>query len=166
MKLFRQMPPGVQLWTASGLLATWFGVGLIRIASGTWASLVALPFAGLIVWAAGDMGLLAAAVACFALGLWASSEVGRSGEEDSGAIVIDEVAAQWLVVVPVAFQPEYYLVAFVLFRAFDIAKPWPVGWVDSQLKGPFWGPLGVMADDVLAAAYAAPITWGIAWLIG
>jgi phosphatidylglycerophosphatase A len=64
--------------------------------------------------------------------------------------VIDEVAAQWLVLLPAPLDPLAYAVAFVLFRIFDIWKPWPVRWADRHVKG----GLGIMLDDLLAAVYA------------
>jgi phosphatidylglycerophosphatase A len=70
--------------------------------------------------------------------------------QDPGAIVIDEVAAQWLVLLPAPPHPLPYVVAFVLFRLFDIWKPWPVGLVDHRVHG----GLGIMLDDLLAAVYA------------
>ena len=73
-----------------------------------------------------------------------------SGIQDPGAIVIDEVAAQWLVLLPAPLDPLSYAAAFVLFRIFDIWKPWPVGWADRRVHG----GLGIMLDDLLAAAYA------------
>ena len=69
---------------------------------------------------------------------------------DPGAIVIDEVAAQWLVLLPAPLDPLSYAAAFVLFRIFDIWKPWPVRWADRRLSG----GLGIMLDDLLAAVYA------------
>ena len=167
MRFMRPMPAGVRFREPAGLLATWFGAGLIRGAPGTWGSLAAVICAVPIVWAGGELGLLAAAVLTFAVGVWASSVVGsRSGEEDSGAIVIDEVAGQWLTLVPVALDLKFYVLAFLLFRVADILKPWPANWADRRLKGPRWGPVGVMLDDVLAAVYAGLAIWGLALAIG
>ena len=73
-----------------------------------------------------------------------------SGVKDHGAIVIDEVAAQWLVLLPAPLEPLSYAAAFLLFRIFDIWKPWPVELADRRLDG----GLGIMLDDLLAAAYA------------
>jgi len=71
------------------------------------------------------------------------------------AIVIDEVAGQWLALAPVAAMapaPDYvfYATGFVLFRFFDIMKPSPVDWAERRFKG----ALGIMADDIVAAVYA------------
>ena len=64
--------------------------------------------------------------------------------------MIDEVAGQWLVLVAAPLDPLAYAVAFLLFRIFDIWKPWPVRWADCRVKG----GLGIMLDDLLAAVYA------------
>src|SRR3954467_14615531 len=80
------------------LLATWFGAGLLPAAPGTWGSLAALPFAWIIGGRWGPGGLVVASAIIFGLGCWAADVVARaSGEKDAGAVVIDEVAAQWLV---------------------------------------------------------------------
>ncbi len=133
------------------LLATWFGVGLLPVTPGSWGSLAALPFAWAIVKLWGVAGLAAAAAIAFFVGWWAAATVAKaSAIEDPGAIVIDEVAAQWLVLLPAPPAPLPYALAFLLFRIFDIWKPWPVRWAERRIKG----GLGIMLDDFLAAAYA------------
>ena len=133
------------------LLATWFGTGLLPITPGTWGSLAALPFAWAIRSHLGTAGLAVATVIAFTIGWWAAATVAKaSAIEDPGAVVIDEVAAQWLVLLPAPLDPLAYAVAFVLFRIFDIWKPWPVRWADRHVKG----GLGIMLDDLLAAVYA------------
>ncbi len=87
----------------------------------------------------------------FFAGWWAAATVAAaSGLEDPGAIVVDEVAAQWLVLLAAPLDPFVWALAFVLFRVFDIWKPWPVGWADRHIHG----GLGIMLDDLLAAGYA------------
>jgi phosphatidylglycerophosphatase A len=86
----------------------------------------------------------------------------RIGHADPGEIVIDEVAGQWLSLVPVAAEPAFYPVAFVAFRIFDIAKVWPVNVLDRRLEGGF----GVMADDIVAGIYAAVSTALVALAFG
>lgn len=144
--------------TAS-LLATWFGAGLLPKAPGTWGSLAAIPFGLALTWLGGPWLLLAGAVAIFLAGIWAG---GRYAEErglaDPGAVVIDEVAGQWIALVPALLNPWMILLAFLAFRLFDIVKPWPVGWLDRELKG----GLGIMADDVLAGVYGAVVVLGVA----
>ena len=81
-----------------------------------------------------------------------------SGQADPGAIVIDEVAGQWIALLPVATTVWWqWALGFALFRFFDIFKPWPVGWADRRVKGGF----GVMIDDVIAGAYAGVILYGL-----
>jgi phosphatidylglycerophosphatase A len=133
------------------LLATWFGVGLLPIMPGSWASLVALPLAWAIVCRWGVLGLAGAAAIEFAVGWWAAATVARaSAIVDPGAVVIDEVAGQWLVLLAAPLDPIAYVLGFLLFRLFDIWKPWPALWVQRHLKG----GLGIMLDDLFAAVYA------------
>jgi len=73
-----------------------------------------------------------------------------SGEPDPGFIVIDEVAAQWMVLVATPLDWRLYIAAFLLFRVFDIVKPWPVRAIERRVAG----GLGIMLDDVAAALYA------------
>lgn len=143
------------------LLATWFGSGYLPRMPGTWGSLAALPVAWPIHAAWGLPGLAVAAVLVFAAGVWASSAyMARSGGgHDPGAIVVDEVAGMWLTLLAAGGGPEPlpYLAAFVLFRIFDVAKPWPVSLADRRIGG----GLGVMLDDVLAAGYAAAALYAL-----
>ena len=74
-----------------------------------------------------------------------------------GAIVIDEVVGQLLVLSIAPLSLSYFLTAFVLFRITDIFKPWPASWADRSVSGGF----GIMLDDVFAAAYAAAILYGL-----
>jgi phosphatidylglycerophosphatase A len=133
------------------LIATGFGIGLLPGAPGTWASLVALPCAWLIVDAGGAATLAVATAAVFLIGWWASARVARTTRAvDPGWIVIDEIAAQWLVLVAAPQRVWMYAVAFLAFRLFDILKPFPVSWCDRNVKGGF----GIMLDDIAAALYA------------
>jgi phosphatidylglycerophosphatase A len=144
------------------LLATGFGVGLLPVVPGTWASLFALPAAWGIITLAGQAGLAIAAASAFVIGIWAAGAcVEKQGIPDPGPVVIDEIAGQWAVLLFVPVDLIHYGIGFVLFRAFDIFKPWPVGWADREVKG----GLGIMLDDVLAAVYAALVLWGVAWVM-
>lgn len=141
------------------LLATWFGAGLLPKAPGTWGSLAALPFAWAIAAAGGPIALLVATAVALAVGIWASEVLERAVQtKDPGHVVIDEVAGQWLTLVPVAPDPLLYAIGFVLFRFADIYKPWPASWCDRNLAG----GLGVMLDDIAAGAYAAVALYLIA----
>lgn len=144
-------------------LATFGYVGLMPSAPGTWGSLAALPFGYALHWLGGFPLLLIASVAVFALGFWATrAEIAGAAEADPGEIVIDEVVGQWVALYPLSaglwmagaaphvFPWPGWVGAFVLFRLFDIWKPWPVSWADDQ-----HGPWGVMLDDLVAGAIAA-----------
>jgi phosphatidylglycerophosphatase A len=155
--MFRR--PALPFFHPATLIATWFGSGLARFAPGTWGSLAALPCAAGLVWLGGPWTLLAAAVLVFLAGLWAAARYAAAGGGgDPGAVVVDEVAGQWLALFPVALDLRLYPVAFVAFRVFDIVKVWPASWMDRRLKGGF----GIMADDVVAGLYAAGIAYGVA----
>jgi phosphatidylglycerophosphatase A len=131
-------------------IATWFGSGLSPFISGTAGSLAALPFAYLIHITLGNFGLFAASIIMFFVGWWASEQyVSATGTDDPGQIVVDEVAGQWLLLSVLFPTWQSYLIGFLLFRIFDIVKPWPVSLADRKIKG----GLGVMADDMLAALY-------------
>jgi len=118
---------------------------------GTWASLAALPCAWAIRGACGTAGLAVAAIAAFIAGWWAAARVVRAAAvADPGFIVIDEIAAMFLVLAATPHDWRFYAAAFLLFRLFDIWKPFPVNWLDSHVNG----GLGVMLDDVMAALYA------------
>lgn len=142
------------------ILATWFGAGLLPRAPGTWGSLAALPFGWLLLASGSPTALVLAIVILFPLGVWAAAGYERlTGREDAGPIVIDEVLGQWIALLPLAWLTATgnifgdYLFAFAAFRLFDIWKPWPICLLDQRLKG----GLGVMADDILAGAYAAAL---------
>lgn len=138
------------------VLATWFGAGLLPRAPGTWGSLAALPFAWVIERFAGQGGLMCAAAAAFAVGCWAAARYERRvGQRDPQAVVIDEVAGQWLTLAAVPASLGSYAAGLALFRAADILKPWPVRLAERRLPG----GLGVMADDILAAVYAGIVLW-------
>ena len=103
---------------------------------------------------AGPWGLLAGAVIIFGIGIPASNAVIRQdGTDDPSKVVVDEVAGQWLALVPAALDPILFLIGFLAFRLFDIWKPWPVGWADRSVHG----GLGVMLDDMLAGLFAAGV---------
>jgi len=145
------------------LLATWFGIGYLPGAPGTWASLAALPIAWLVAGWAGWPGLAIAAALATAVGIWcAGVYAARSGVEDPGAVVIDEVAGQWVVLLAVPPDPLFYVIGFAVFRFFDIVKPWPVSWADRSVGG----GLGIMLDDILAGAYGLAVMLAVMYGLG
>ena len=144
-------------------VATVFGLGHLPRAPGSWASLAALPPAWGIVWAAGPWALAAAAVLLGLAGCHAAARHEReTGEQDAGAVVVDEVVGQWLVLATLPLDLLAYGLGFIAFRFFDIAKPPPIGWIERSIAG---GP-GVMADDIAAAACAAALLHLADWGLG
>lgn len=153
-------PNPINFWSPANLIATLFGAGKLPSAPGTWASAIALPLGWAIRYYFGPYGVPVAIVALFFIGWWASSAyVKVTGEKDPGAIVIDEVVGQWIVMISAPPTIIGYGVCFLLFRLFDVLKPFPINWVDEHIKG----GLGVMLDDVLAAIYAFAILYGLTY---
>ena len=140
----------------SHLLATWFGVGLIRPAPGTWGS-----FAALLIWYFAEFmhPIAHVILPIFILFSWlvCSQATKDSDSKDHSAIVIDEVAGMFVALSFVSYGVMTYLCAFLLFRSFDIWKPWPISWVDQNVQG----GLGILLDDLIAGLFAGGIIYAI-----
>jgi len=158
MAFFVPPPASLGFFHGTTLISTWFGFGLLRPAPGTWGSFMALPFAWVILNWAGGTVLLAASLILLWIGIQQSERFAEaSGDSDPSSVVVDEVVGMWLALVAVPMTWAGFAVAFVLFRFFDIVKPWPVSWADRDLKG----GLGIMLDDVIAGIYATAIIIGL-----
>jgi phosphatidylglycerophosphatase A len=149
--------------TLSRIVSIFFGAGLLRPAPGTWGSAAALAV-GLLLHRIGHFPLLALATVLVTLiGFWACrTELAGKPGEDPSEIVIDEVAGQWLALLFPSFGFWYvgdmgsdnflypgWVAAFVLFRLFDVWKPWLVGRADARGDAD-----GVMIDDLWAGLFA------------
>lgn len=142
-------------------LATFFGTGFMRPAPGTWGSA-----AGLLLWLAAAhwlhpspmhlaFGTAVAALVALFIGIPASSIVAReAATEDPSFVVLDEVAGQWVALIAASTRPWEWLLAFLLFRVFDILKPSPARQFDRMHSG-----FGIMMDDIAAGIYAMSILW-------
>ena len=141
-------------------VALGFGSGLAPKAPGTFGTLLALPLYPLLLqlpltWQ------LAMIAALFLAGIPICRIAGEAlGVSDHGSIVWDEIVAMLLVLEFTPFGLSWWLAAFVLFRLFDIWKPFPIRQFDARLKGGF----GVMFDDLLAALYAVAALKVMVWL--
>lgn len=143
-------------------IATWFGAGFWPWGPGTAGSLAAI----LLAWAGGTwLGLapwhwVAAAAVLTPVGIWAAGETERiRGAKDPGVVVVDEVLGQWVALAGAgALAGAHLWSAFVLFRIFDIAKPWPVRRLERLPAG-----TGIVADDLAAGAYAALVLLLARW---
>ncbi|MFZ9888825.1 MAG: phosphatidylglycerophosphatase A [Myxococcota bacterium] len=132
-------------------VATFGGAGLSPVMPGTVGSAASLLVWAPLIFAEAPLALRAAVIACgFLLGVPTSARAAKMlGTDDPGAVVIDEVAGQGLALLLCGPNVMSVLVGFLLFRIFDILKPWPVRVADR-----WHGGFGIMADDIAAGAYA------------
>ena len=152
---------GINLKDPANLIATWFGCGLISPAPGTWGSLGAILIALALFYFGGLYVFIAATIIMTPVSFWATSKYEKtSGIHDNKQIVIDEVIGQWIALAPVfifvGINWILILLAFALFRLFDITKPWPISHFDKNVKG----AIGVMVDDIIAGIFAAALITG------
>lgn len=130
-----------------GWIAAGFGAGFSPVAPGTVGSAVAIVPWMLWLHDLPVQDYAAAVILAFAVGIWAANWVIRESRvEDPSLVVWDEIVGMWLVLWAVPMEWPWVLAAFLVFRLFDIWKPWPVSWADRRLKG----GLGTMIDDVFA----------------
>jgi len=153
------------LATPAGWFACGFGSGLAPVAQGTFGSIAAvvlwLVLRELPLW-----GYVLLLLVGFAIGVWACNIAGRAlGVDDHRSLVWDEFIGQWIALLPLMLLPATWwaiMAGFVLFRLFDVWKPWPISWLDRRMKG----GMGVMIDDVVAGVFAAvvlaAVVYGIA----
>jgi phosphatidylglycerophosphatase A len=147
------------LKTFARVLATWFGCGYVPKGPGTAGSLGALiiawPLRHQPPWFFALLALILLAPAIWSAG----STALQVGRKDPQIVVIDEVIGQWIALTgALAFSPAAWIVAFALFRAFDIWKPWPVRRFEQFPSG-----TGIVMDDVMAGIYAALVLYLIGW---
>lgn len=141
-----------------GWIACGFGSGLTPKAQGTFGSLAAIvPW--LLLRELSVPAWLVIIALSFALGVWACDVAGRLlGVADHRSLVCDEFVGQWIALLPALLAPWWAVAAgFLLFRLFDVWKPWPIAWFDRRVKGGF----GVMLDDVTAGIFAGIVLLSI-----
>ncbi len=131
------------------IVATTFGLGYIPLAPGTWGAIFALLISYYLI--TGNVWILTVSILIgFLMGSWSSTVIEKSsGKTDPSFIVIDEVVGMWISLIAVPLNWSYYFAAFLLFRLFDIWKPFPINRLQAVKDG--WG---VMLDDVLAGLYS------------
>ncbi len=144
------------------VVATFFGAGLLRPGPGTYGSVAAL-----LVWAGAAylwhgaalaIGTALAALAATLIGIPAATIAAReSGRKDPGFVVIDEVAGQWIALIGIRADWPHAILALLLFRLFDIWKPWPIRRLEQLPEG-----AGIMLDDVAAGALALALGLALA----
>lgn len=141
-------------------IAFGFGSGTLPKAPGTWGSLAAMPFLYVLQWLP-DWGYLLLLGVAFLFGCWLCGKVASDLQvHDHSGIVWDEMLGIWMVFWLVPLHGYWLLAGFLLFRLFDVFKPWPISWVDRHVHG----GLGIMLDDVLAGLFAWLALQGLLWL--
>lgn len=159
----RKIPARQVLKNPACFLAFGFGSGLAPIAPGTFGTLAAVP----LYLAASGLSwpiYLLLVLALFAAGIWICGECERVlGVQDHSGIVWDEFVGFLVTMIAVPASWQTVIAGFLLFRLFDVWKPWPVRYFDRQVHG----GLGVMLDDLLAGLYAGSVLFElvqIGWL--
>jgi phosphatidylglycerophosphatase A len=143
--------------SVAAFLGLGFGSGLAPKAPGTFGTLAAIP-----VYLALQLGpswlYITGLIVSIIAGVWICGLTAKRLEaHDHPAIVWDEIAGYLLTMLPFALNIANVVAGFLLFRLFDIVKPWPIKWVDQYVHG----GLGIMLDDLLAAVFAALCLWGL-----
>lgn len=138
-----------QLSGTANFIALGGGLGLAPKAPGTFGTLLGIPL--LFVMPSNLVAYLLVLVALFILGVWCCDTCAKNlGVHDHPGIVWDEVVGYLITMIAVPKTLMWVIVGFMLFRFFDILKPWPISWIDKHVGG----GAGIMLDDVLAAVFA------------
>jgi len=139
-------------------LALGFGSGLLRPAPGTWGTLASVPvyFGLLAILPAGLLAYFLMLLATFLIGIYLCGQTAEDvGVHDHSAIVWDEFVGFFISMALVSASWQNVIIGFLLFRLFDIVKPWPIKLLDKHVHGGF----GIMIDDVLAGIFAGLILY-------
>ncbi|WP_422409626.1 MULTISPECIES: phosphatidylglycerophosphatase A [unclassified Endozoicomonas] len=142
-------------------LAFGLGSGLSPVAPGTFGTVAAIPFylmfQYLPLW-----NYFLVLVVSIILGIWLCGKTSKDlGVHDHPGIVWDEFVGYWITMLAAPRGWEWVLVGFILFRIFDIWKPWPIGWLDKRVHG----GLGIMIDDIVAGIFALVCLQVIAYFV-
>ncbi|MFK7996981.1 MAG: phosphatidylglycerophosphatase A [Granulosicoccus sp.] len=146
--------------SVANFFALGVGLGLARKAPGTFGTLLGIPV--LLLMPVNLMLYLLVLVALFVFGVWCCGECSRYlGVHDHGAIVWDEVVGYLVTMIALPITWQWLLAGFIIFRVFDIWKPWPISWADRHVHG----GMGIMVDDVIAGVFAAVTLHLAYWLL-
>ncbi|MFC1503215.1 phosphatidylglycerophosphatase A [Pseudomonadota bacterium] len=145
------------------LLATGFGSGLSPIVPGTMGTVASIPFYLLLIQLPFAAYLLITIIAAI-IGITICQKTSDDmGVHDHGSIVWDEFVGFWITMaIAPALSWQWVLAGFILFRFFDMVKPWPISWLDKHVHGGF----GIMIDDILAGFMAMIALWGVGYWLG
>ncbi|WP_255857913.1 phosphatidylglycerophosphatase A [Bacterioplanoides sp. SCSIO 12839] len=145
---------GLNLKNPIHLFAFGLGSGLPKKAPGTWGTVAAIPVWLLLLQGVPTLPYIGVLIAGFAFGVMVCEYTSRDlGVHDHGGIVWDEWIGLWITYLWLPDGIAWLIYGFVLFRFFDILKPWPIQWLDKKVHGGF----GIMIDDVLAGIFALAV---------
>ncbi|AIX50446.1 MULTISPECIES: phosphatidylglycerophosphatase A [Pantoea] len=144
------------------LLATGFGSGLSPFMPGTVGSVAAIPFWWLMTFLPLQLYSLVVLVG-ISVGVYLCHRTARDmGVHDHGSIVWDEFVGMWITLMAIPVLNGWWVLAgFVIFRIFDIWKPWPIRWFDKNVHG----GMGIMVDDIIAGVVSAAVLYGAGLLL-
>lgn len=158
----RNNVPGTVWRNPWHFLAFGCGSGAMPVAPGTFGTLFAIPVYLLMEGLSWPV-YLAIVIGLYVFGVWLCERVSNDiGEHDHSGIVWDELVGYLLTMIAAPAGWMWVMIGFVLFRIFDIWKPWPINWADQKVTG----GQGIMLDDVIAAIYAALVMAGLASIFG
>lgn len=153
---------GLKLSNPIHLVAVGFGSGLAPKAPGTFGTLVAVPIYYFLSFLTVEI-YLAVLVLCSLAGFLICHVTSRDmGVHDHKAIVWDEFVGYWITMLMVPFNFQWAIVGFILFRFFDILKPFPICWLDKNVHG----GLGIMIDDIVAGVFAGVLLQFLIYIVG
>ncbi|MFK8078722.1 MAG: phosphatidylglycerophosphatase A [Granulosicoccus sp.] len=146
--------------SVANFFALGMGLGLAPKAPGTFGTLLGIPV--LLLMPINFWMYVGALVVLYLFGVWVCNECSKYlGVHDHGAIVWDEVVGYLVTMIALPLTWQWMLAGFLVFRLFDIVKPWPISWVDRHVHG----GSGIMIDDVLAGIFAAATLHTAYWLL-
>ena len=150
----KQIRSRVSLLNPVHFLALGFGSGLAPKMPGTFGTLAALPTVVLLSYYSSFFVYLIVTILVSIVGIWICGKAAQDmGAHDDSSIVWDEIAGMLITMLAVPLSWQTVLAGFLLFRFFDILKPWPISYLDKHVHGGF----GIMIDDVLAGLFAVGI---------
>ena len=150
LRIMKKLPNSELLKNPWHFLSLGFGSGLLPFMPGTWGTVAAIPVYLIICWLPTNYYLLIVALATI-FGFWLCGHTARALEtHDHPSIVWDEIVGYLLTMTAVPIKWNWIVLGFILFRIFDIWKPWPIKWVDNRIRN----GIGIVLDDLLAGVYA------------
>ncbi len=164
MHRYRSIPPiPDSVWqNPLHFIAFGFGSGAMPIAPGTFGTLIAIPFY-LIMRPLPPIYYLIMLIVIIVASTWLCDKVSRDIDvHDHQGMCLDEIVGFLVTMYGAPIGTKWIILGFLLFRLFDIFKPWPIRFIDKQIHG----GVGIIFDDVLAGVYSLIIIHGIAWMVG